>query len=699
MQSLTASNSSLFEFSVPGCETGFRVTGFEGEECISKLFQYTLQLANENPGLDLAALIGLPAMLFYRDSQGHVFRTVHGIIGTVEQGDTGRRFTHYSLQLVSWLNLLTLRRDCRMFQNMDVQEVVTAVFQSAAIARDHFQFHLRNSYGKRLTCVQYRESDYDFVARLLEQEGIFYYFEHSINGHVLILADDAAVHQAMPDTPTLYYRPGPAAGAADSVFPFASGHRLRSGAVVLRDYNYLKPRLNQEVRESGDTQRDSGLEVYEYPGAYAVPEEGKHYARLREQALHLESRVIRGASKSRNMITGCRFKLERHPRADLNADYVIRSSRCSASQPQALDADAPVAPAQYQCEFTCVPAQLSCIPSLHTPKPRIDGIQTAIVTGPAGEEIYTDEYGRVKVQFHWDRLGGFDEHSSAWVRVAQSSAGTRWGTLFLPRVDQEVVVEFEEGDPDRPVVIGALYHSVHRPPYNLPEHKARTTLRSRSTPGGDTGNELCFDDNKDEEHLLLHASRDFSLRASHDSREFAGNDRHLIVGRDQLESVDGDKHQQVSGEQVLQIEGMLSISTGGDLQIDAAQDIAVSSSGDLHIAAGGHCVLEAPAGLTIKAGGNFIKIDAGGITMVGKLVRINSGGTAGAGKGVSTEVARAPEEALAGTHNSSKRVKPERPKTAAAAQQPATTVSPQARVLQQAARDGTPLVNKCKPSS
>ncbi len=691
MERFTDILSKKIEFAFLDRKSAFRLAAFQGDEGISEPFCYTLQLVRDDFHDDLDEFIGLPAMLLFRSDQGAVQRIVHGLVGAIDQGDTGRRFTHYQLRLVSWLYLLTLRRNCRVYQDMEVSEVVTAVFDAAAIPRDHYQFHLSRTYDKRSCCVQYRESDYDFIARLLEHEGIFYYFEHGIKGHVMILGDDAAVHKTVPHSPTLTYSAstGTDAGDDDNVFPFASGHVLQADTVVLRDYNFMKPRLNQEVRESGDRHQEGKLEFFDYPGDYTLPEAGHRYARLRVQELARRSHVLHGGSKCRNLAAGYRFTLERHPRSDFNVDYVVSGVHVEATQPHVLEADAPVAPATYTSNFNCLPARQTCVPLRRTPKPRIDGVQTAIVTGPAGEEIYTDEYGRIKIQFHWDRQGGFDEHSSAWVRVAQSWAGARWGALFLPRVDQEVLVVFEEGDPDRPLVTGTLYHGLHKPPYPLPQHKTRATLGSRSTPDGEGGNEISLEDKHGEEHLIVHAFRDYSLRAEQHVREYVGKDRHLSVGGDQLEAVGADKHQTVGGDQVTQINGTYSLQVDGELQMRIGDDIAVQGAGEVHVAAGGQCVIEAHTDITLKAGGNFIRIGAGGITIVGNLVLINSGGNAGSGKGVSTETARQPEEAL-----------PSGSAPAARSNRtpPATGAGPQAQVLHQAARDGTPLVNKCQPA-
>lgn len=695
MDWFSGGSGSQYQFRLAGREAGWRVVALQGEEGLSLPFHYQLELASENPAEDLPALLGQQASVHFLDPAGAELRCVHGLIAAAEQGASGRIYTRYRLRLVSWLHLLSLRSDCRLFQDMDVAQIVSAVFDGAGISRNSYQLHLQQSYEKRATCVQYQETDFDFVARLLRQAGIFYFFEHGRDGQVLMLGDSAVVHGRLPYRDRLRYTPavGRTDGADAGIFPFSRACRLCPDSVLLRDYNFLRPRLNQEVSEGAAAEGRTPLRIYDYPGNYRLPEEGTRLAQLRLRQWQVDSESFRGGSKCRWLAAGYRFSLAGHPRADTNGDYVISELRLMATQPQALEADAAVAAADFNVEFVCLPAERRYVPPCAALPPRMPGPQTAVVTGPAGEEVYTDEYGRVKVKFHWDRGPHQDERSSAWVRVAQLTAGARWGSMFLPRVGQEVVVEFEGGDPDRPLITGTLYHARNKPPYPLPEFRARSTWRGHCPDDAEEANEISFDDSKAEQHFIVRAQRDYSRRVGNDTREYVGRNRHLRVKQDQLEAVDGDKHQTVKGDQVLVVDGALSLRLGADAQLRIADELALATGADMHLRAGGQCVIEATRELTLRVGGSFVKIDAAGITLQGALVRINCGGSPGQGAGVNPDDARMPDEALAPAAGETPPAQAGGAGTDTAAV--ATDDSPQAGLLRQAARDGTPLLGRC----
>jgi type VI secretion system secreted protein VgrG len=313
----------------------------------------------------------------------------------------------------------------------------------------------------------------------------------------------------------------------------------------------------------------------------------------------------------------------------------------------------------------------------------VEGIQTAIVVGPSGEEIYTDEYGRVKVQFHWDRRGSSDENSSCWMRVSQLWAGTNWGAMFIPRIGQEVIVDFLEGDPDRPLVTGRVYHGTNMPPYSLPDEKTKSTIKSYSSPDGGGFNEIRFDDLKGEEQVFIHAEKNQDIRTEKDRMEWVGQDSHLIVVRNQLEKVEGDKHLTVNGDQNEKVDGTVSLEAGTDIQEKAGGKHALDAAQEIHLKAGMKVIIEAGTQVSLKAGSNFIDIGPSGVSIQGTMVNINSGGSAGSGSGSSPQAPEEPAEADTAEPGRATQGPP-------GPTEPATP-TPQARALSSAAQTGTPF--------
>ena len=344
----------------------------------------------------------------------------------------------------------------------------------------------------------------------------------------------------------------------------------------------------------------------------------------------------------------------------------------------------------YSCSFTAIDANEPFRAARITPKPSIPGPQTAIVVGQSGEEIYTDEYGRVKVLFHWDRYGKADENSSCWIRVAQVWAGKNWGAMYIPRIGQEVVVEFLEGDPDRPIITGRVYNGQAMPPYELPSEKTKSTLKSNSSKGGKGFNEIRYEDKKGDEQIFIHAEKNEDVRVKNDSFEWIGNERHLIVKKDQLEEVKGDKHLTVKGDQNEKINGTISVNAGMDMQQKVGMNHALEAGMEVHIKGGMKVIIEAGMQLSLKAGPSFVDLGPAGVSISGPMVMINSGGAAGAGSGCSPDAAKLPKEAdTAEPGQVSKPPKPRKPPKP-------VTFSSQAKVMKRAAEDGTPFCEKCE---
>jgi type VI secretion system secreted protein VgrG len=344
----------------------------------------------------------------------------------------------------------------------------------------------------------------------------------------------------------------------------------------------------------------------------------------------------------------------------------------------------------FSCSFAAIDASVHFRHVLASPLPVVQGPQTAIVVGKQGEEIWTDKYGRVKVQFHWDRYGKADENSSCWVRVAQVWAGKKWGGMYIPRVGQEVIVEFLEGDPDRPIVTGRVYNGGAMPPYDLPGSATYSTLKSNSSKGGGGFNELRFEDKKGSEQLFIHAEKDHDQRVKNDTKEWVGNDRHLIVKNDQIEQVSGDKHLTVKGDQNEKVDGSVSLKVGMDQQQKVGMKHAVDAGQEIHLKAGMNVIIEGGMTVTLKAGGGFVTVGPAGVAISGTPVLINSGGSAGSGSGASPDPPKPPKEAEKGEagqkDDAPQAARPPKP----------TKFSASAATLKQAAKSGAPFCEKCE---
>lgn len=480
---------------------------------------------------------------------GHVFR-----IGEEEpEGE----FWLYTLTVRPWLWFLTRTTDCRIFQNQSVPEIVKSIFREHGFT--DVEDKLGGNYPQREYCVQYRETDFDFVHRLLEQEGIYYYFRHEKDRHVLILVDSAEVLEKLPQAID-YGSAGGAKVMKPHIISFRTEKVLRPGAVVLNDFDFEKPGANLEARgvETHPHER-ADLEVYDYPGEYTDADQGERYARIRVEELQSRYLEARGSSDVRSFSAGQRFELnclDSDMAKRLNGEYLLTETHHSFSTGGYFSDD--LGGESYHNSFTAIPAKVPFRPDRRTPKPVIQGPQTAIVVGPKGEEIYTDKYGRIKVQFHWDRYGKKDEKSSCWIRVAQMWAGKRWGAVHLPRVGQEVIVEFLDGDPDRPIVTGRVYNAEQMPPYDLPANKTQSGIKSRSSKEGSQKNcnEIRFEDKKGEEELYIHAERNLKVTVENDESRWLGGDRTATIEQnDALEIKHGKREATLKqGDDLLTLE-------------------------------------------------------------------------------------------------------------------------------------------------
>jgi type VI secretion system secreted protein VgrG len=666
-----------------------------GTERLSAPFEYDLTLLSENVDIAAKELLGTPVTvaLALRDD-GEERRFFNGYVSRFAQVGFDGSFALYRGTVVPWLWFLSRRSNCRIFQEKTVLEIVKTIFRDDHGFTD-FEERLSGTYRKWDYCVQYRETDLNFVSRLLEHEGIYYFHEHTDGKHTLVLADGYSAHAPVDGYERIPYYPPDATALRESehVNDWSVANEVRPGAFAHTAFDFTAPRKDLQVRSTNPKGHPlSGLELFDYPDDYREKGAGEEYARVRLQETQVDHEVATGAANARGLACGALFTLSGHFREDQNREHLVTAVHCSLQSDLFASGGELPDDEVFRCRFEVVDAQAPYRPTRRTPKPFVQGPQTAIVVGKSGEEIWTDKYGRVKVQFHWDRYSKADETSSCWVRVAQVWAGKGWGGLSIPRIGQEVIVDFLEGDPDQPIVTGRVYNGECMPPYPLPGDQTRSTLKSCSSKGGGGFNEIRLEDKKGSEQIFVHAEKNHDQRVKNDAFEWIGHERHLIVGGDQLEQVGGDKHLTVAGDQNEAVDGTVSLDAGTDLQQRVGMNAALDAGMEIHLKGGMNVVIEAGVSITLKAGGGFVVVGPAGVTISGIPVLINSGGSAGAGSGCSPDAPKAPKEADKAEPGQISDAAPRSPPAMA----PAPKVNVQAMALTEAAKNGTPFCEKCE---
>ena len=624
-----AANQAEFDLEVgPHAPGELAVVAWQAEEAISRPFELEVEVASstEDPSVDPAALVGQDATLTIHLGALDQ-RTWNGIVARVGAWDAGSGAgrQRYRLTIVPRVHRLSLIRRSRIFQNLSVPEIVARVLSAAGVAH---RLDLAERYGKRDYCVQYRESDLAFLSRLLEEEGICYFFEHEAAAHTMVLADHPTTHVGIAGGDTLVFRPPSLmTPTEDAIEQLSIGLEMRPGAVVLRDYSFKAPALDLSARQVADG-ADDALEVYDYPGEYVAPAVGKALARVRLEELRQDADVASGTSRCRRLSAGAVFELAEHPLDTFNRRYLLRSVRHVGRQPEALPHAAAIAPADaYRAELLCQPAEVPFRPARVTERPIIPGPQTATVVGTAGEEIDPDEHGRVKVQFHWDREGQRDARSSCWIRVSQAWAGPGWGALYLPRIGQEVIVEFLEGDPDRPIITGRVYNGHNPPPVSLPADKTRSTLRSSSSLGGNGSNELAFEDAAGAEKVYLHAQKDLEIHVENDKTQRIGGNEALFVKKDRKKDVSGKQELHVGKDDVSVVDGEQSLRVKLDrhVQVDGSHSETIAGTQTIQVG-GNHALTIALGSLENVGLGKALNVGGGyAVNVVGAMME-NVGG-------------------------------------------------------------------------
>jgi type VI secretion system secreted protein VgrG len=543
---------TTFSFTVDGLSTELRVASFRGVQELSSLYRFEITLYTEEAEVAFADVLGRPAVLTINNADDSGPRHIHGIVADFEQGAEGKKLMLYRATLVPELWKLDGKQDFRIFQELTAPQIIEKVAQGAGLTCSKLKPSLQGSYTAREYCVQYRESDWAFMMRLMEEEGIYCFFEHTSSDHTLVLVDSPAAHEPIPGDSTLIFRP-PAGAlvASEHISLFSYREAIRPGKVTLRDYNFKKPLL--DLTSADAAAEDTSIEVYDYPGDYAEPGEGSSLAKVRLEHWQAQRKTGWGESGCTRLSPGYVLTMADHPHADYNRDWLL--TRVEEEGGQAVMGEHAGETQGLKARFCVMPSDVPFRPARRTPKPRIHGVQTAIVVGPAGQEIYPDEHGRVKVHFHWDRLGKRDDKSSCWIRVSQVWAGAGWGAMHIPRIGQEVVIEFLEGDPDHPLIVGRVYHATNVPPYKLPAEMTKSTIRSDSSKGGGGYNELMFEDGKGKEEVYLHAQKDWTIAVEHDKRQTIGHDETLEVGNNREKEVKNNQQEKVGNNKSITVGG------------------------------------------------------------------------------------------------------------------------------------------------
>ncbi|NVZ60344.1 type VI secretion system tip protein VgrG, partial [Pseudomonas edaphica] len=475
-----------------------------------------------------------------------------------------------------------------------------------------------------------------------EEEGVHYHFEHSASGHVLVFGDDQTVFPKLGQ-PTAYVQGSGMVADEPVIKGFNVRLATRTGRVTRRDYDFEKPNLQLEAAyKPAGNETGLDLEDYDYPGRFVTRVRGKILSQRAVERHRADYQQAEGWGDQTTLISGHFLELSGHPRKAWNDLWLLTQLSHEGKQPQVLEesvtsdttANKDDFHQGYRNRFIATPWDVFYRPALEHPKPRVLGSQTAVVTGPKGEEIHCDQYGRVKVQFHWDREGQGDDKTSCWLRVSSGWAGDRYGGIAIPRVGMEVLVTFLEGDPDQPLISGCLYHKENQVPYPLPANKTRTVFKTLSSPGGGGFNELRIEDKKGAEQIFLHAQRDWDENIEHDQKIRVGNERHDTVEKNAYTELKAEEHRTTHADRKVEVrmDDHLTIAQNQHVRVGTAQ--LVSAGNEIHLKAGEKIVIEAGMELTIKAGGSFIKLDAGGITVLGPVVKVNAGGSAGSGRGI-----------------------------------------------------------------
>jgi len=607
-------------------------------EELGRMFHFSLDLLSTDDDIPLNSVLGGEFSLRLETREGHV-RHFHGKAVQFSHVGRYRHYARYVATVRPWLWMLTQTANCKIFQEKSVPDIVKQVFRDQGFT--DFKDSLSGSYPERTYTVQYRESDFNFVSRLMEHAGIYYFFEHEASKHTLVLADSYTAHSPADGYATItYYPPDEMGRRKEEHFDDVTvAQQVRTGKYKVDSFDFEKPRSDLEGSSVKARSHDhSDFEIYDYTADYAEASDGDDYAKTRLNELQARHEITSAVGDACGIGAGNLFTLENHPRDALNQEYLILSSTHNVvMEGYETESATPDLRMRETVRIEGIESSQPFHPEERTPKPAIYGPQTAIVVGKKGEEIWTDEYGRVKLQFHWDREGKEDENSSCWIRVSQRWAGKQWGGIELPRIGQEVMVHFMNGDPDQPIVTGRVYNEDHKVPYELPANKTQSGIKSRSTLEGTAKNfnEIRFEDKLGEEEIFIQAEKDQNILIKNKHMETVRDSSDHSIQEGRRLTIGATDHIHVKSDRNEKVDGKQSLTVGGDQPEKVGSNHALDAGQEIHLKAGMKVIIEAGMQISLIGAGGFIDIGPAGVTIQGTMVNINSGGAAGSGSGSS----------------------------------------------------------------
>jgi type VI secretion system secreted protein VgrG len=569
-------NGKLMEIKTPLGDDALLFHRMSGREELGRLSEFHLELLSPQAAVDFDKILGQSVTVKLELPKDQT-RYFNGFVTRFVQRGMHGRYYVYHATVYPWLWFLTRTANCRIFQEKTVPAILKEVFESHPSS--DVKFELTGSYRTWEYCVQYRETDFNFVSRLMEQEGIYYYFKHDEGRATMVLADSYSAHEPFENYAHIPFvqadrlmRP-----EQERVTEWNLTREIQPGAYVVTDFDFKKPSTSLKVSHKITRNYErSTSEVFDFPGEYDQSADGEHYVHARLEELQAQFEVVHGSTNARGFAVGRLFKLTGQPREDQNCEHLIVKTEIDleSGEYEAMSGSG----ASYGCRFAVIKSSEAFRPARVTQKPIVQGPQTAIVVGPSGDEIYTDKYGRVKVQFHWDRFGKSDENSSCWIRVSQAWAGKSWGMVALPRMGQEVIVDFLEGDPDEPIITGRVYNAEQMPTYDLPANKTQTGIKSRSSPKGSGANfnEIRFEDKKGSEQLYIHAEKNQDNMVEADATHTVGHDRKKDIGNDETTSVGNNRTEKVGSNETITIGVNRTESVGSNEKIDIGSNRSIT---------------------------------------------------------------------------------------------------------------------------
>jgi type VI secretion system secreted protein VgrG len=510
-----------------------------GHEGLGSPFAYDLALISLDPDIDLDSLLGQMMTVHLALSAGE--RLFNGIVVHAEHGLKQGDYTRYRVTLCPWLSLLQHTSNCRIFQAQSVVEIVKAIFRDNGFS--DFEDSLNETYDPLEYCVQFCESDYNFVSRLMEREGIYYFFKHTDGRHTLVLADGYSAHQPADGYAEIPYKVDQGGGDDERLDSWLVAKQVLPGAFAAIDFDFMNPKAGLLSQLQADLGNAAGsYALFDYPGRYLTASAGDRRVKMRLQEAQVGYERATASGNTRGLSAGALFTLVDFPRDDQNKEYLVIAASFHFDV-GGFTSGSSAMETTFDGNYVLIDSQTQFRPAFYAAKPRVEGPQTAIVVGPDGDEIWTDKYGRVKVQFHWDRFVTKPDEASCWVRVSQAWAGAKWGSMHIPRIGQEVIVDFLEGDPDRPIITGRVYNNDQMPPYDLPANQTQSGIKSRSTPNGGPSNfnEIRFEDKKGSEELFIQAEKTQTTNVKGSQSISVAGSRSISVGGDESTSVTGTR--------------------------------------------------------------------------------------------------------------------------------------------------------------